>query len=287
MTSRHEGADPATFQSRANDIQAVDRVGAILGLFSNEQTELTVSMISVQTGLNRTTAHRYVTSLVNAGLLTRGEQPASLLPGPLAIQLGAFALGRRTVLAMADRHLKKLSDLFRMSAVLSLWGSAGPVVTAVREDRSGPVLITVPVGTQLSLETAQSVLFLAHMPDQLLATRLRAGLSADGQRDIDELIAQARSDGSIARTFEDGISSVAAPVFGTDGISATIALIHTAAMLPTDAQSLPAKRLRSAAAELSEELGAEVAQASPPEFERLHEATEQQGPSERAAGQGR
>lgn len=244
--------------SRANDIQAVDRVGAILGLFSNEQTELSVPAIALQAGLNRTTAHRYVTSLLAAGLLMRGEKPASFAPGPLAVQLGTFALGRRTVIDLAGRHLQALSELFRMSAVLSLWGSAGPVVTAVREDRGGPVLITVPVGTQLSLDAAQAVLFLAHMPDQLLARRLHTSLPAESQRQVNEMIEQARSEGLIARTFEDGISSIAAPVFGTEGISATIALIHTAAMLPADTRSRPAGRLREAAAELSGELGGEI-----------------------------
>ncbi len=250
---------------RANDIQAVDRVGAILGLFSNEHPELSVPAIALQTGLNRTTAHRYVTSLMAVGLLVRGEQPASFAPGPLAVQLGTFALGRRTVIDLADRHLQSLSETFRMSAVLSLWGSSGPVVTAVREDRSGPVLITVPVGTQLSLDTAQSVLFLAHMPDLLLARRLFAGLPADSQRFAGEMIDQARREGIIARTFNDGISSIAAPVFGADGITATIALIHTAAMLPADTSALPAQHLRTATAELTRELGGELPSELTPE----------------------
>lgn len=280
------GDDPSAPQGRASEIQAVDRVGAILGLFSNGQTELTVPAIALQAGLNRTTAHRYVTSLLSAGLLMRGEQPASFSPGPLAVQLGAFALGRRTILDLADRHLQTLSETFRMSAVLSLWGSAGPVVTAVREDRGGPVLITVPVGTQLSLDTAQSVLFLAHMPDQMLAQRLYASLPANSQRAVGEMIAQARSEGLIARTFKDGISSIAAPVFGADGAHATIALIHTAAMLPADTRSLPAVRLRAAAAQLSHELGGEV-----PDFtaEPLRSADGAAAPGvdrERATGMG-
>ena len=253
-----ESIDTTGEQPRSAGIQAVDRVGAILGLFSNAQAELTVPAIALHTGLNRTTAHRYVASLLSAGLLVRGEQPASFSPGPLAIQLGTFALGRRTVVDLADRHLQSLAETFRMSAVLSLWGSSGPVVTAVREHRGGPVLITVPVGTQLSLDTAQSVLFLAYMPDLLLARRLYAGLSADGQRLAGEMIEQARHEGLVARTFNDGISSIAAPVFGTDGISATIALIHTAAMLPPDTRSLPATRLRTATTELTHELGGEI-----------------------------
>jgi DNA-binding IclR family transcriptional regulator len=110
------------------------------------------------------------------------------------------------------------------------------------------------------------------MPDQLLAQRLYASLPADSQRDVGEMIAQARSEGLIARTFEDGISSIAAPVFGADGANATIALIHTAAMLPPDTRSLPATRLRAAAAQLSEELGGEV-----PEFDVEREHTSGRG----------
>lgn len=244
----------------STDIQAVSRAAQIMALFSNDRPELSVTGAAALLGLNRTTVHRYFTSMTAAGLLARADDHASFLPGPLAVQIGAFTLGRRTVVELAERHLRELSAASRMTAVLSLWGVLGAVVTRVQENRSGAVLITVPVGTQLSLDTAQSVLYLTHLPDQLAMQRLRAALPATTQRSIAQRIERARKDGLATSVFDDGISSIAAPVFDATRIVATLALVHTSSMLSTSTDSAEALRLRAAANELSAELGHPVAQ---------------------------
>jgi DNA-binding IclR family transcriptional regulator len=237
------------------DIQAVSRVAQILGLFSNGTPELSVATAAADLGLNRTTVHRYFASMTGAGLLHRADEAGMFAPGRLAIQLGAFALGRRTVVDLAERHLRELSEATRMTAVLSLWGALGAVVTRVHENRSGAVLITVPVGTQLSLDTAQSVLYLAYLPDQLAMQRLRAALPPATQRSIALRIDLVRRHGLSTSIFEDGISSIAAPIFGPNRIVASLALVHTSSMLSTDTESAEALRLRATAAELSAEMG--------------------------------
>jgi DNA-binding IclR family transcriptional regulator len=252
----HDETPSLAALSTSADIQAVARAAQILGLFSNSSAELTVSGTATRLGLNRTTVHRYCTSMVAAGLLSRAdEHSGTYVPGPLAVQLGAFTLGRRTVLELADKHLRELSDALRMTAVLSQWGSLGPVVAKVHENRTGAVLITVPVGTQLSLDTAQSVLFLAYAPDQLSMQRLRAALPASSQQDVGSRIERARRVGVAGNSFADGITSIAAPVFGPAGICATLALVHTSAMLSLDTDSPEARRLISAANDLSLEMG--------------------------------
>jgi DNA-binding IclR family transcriptional regulator len=178
----------------------------------------------------------------------------------LAIQLGAFALGRRNVLDLASGPMRELSESVRMTVVLSIWGPSGPVVAKVHENRSRAVLITVPVGTQLSLDTAQSVLYMAHSDDPLATRRLLVSLPAAAERDIVARIEAATAAGIAMKSFDDGITSIAAPVFGASGISATIALVHTSAMLPMNPDSVEVARLREVARELSLELGGNVAQ---------------------------
>jgi DNA-binding IclR family transcriptional regulator len=241
--------------ANSGDIQAVSRAAQILSLFSQQVPVLTVAAAAAALGLNRTTVHRYFTSLVSAQLLSRDEETGGYVPGDLAVQLGCFSLGRRTVLELAERHLRELSAASRMTAVVSLWGAAGPVVAKVHEDRSNAVLITVPVGTQLNLETAQSVLFLAFMPDQLAMHALLRMLPPAAQETISARVSQAREQVAAAASFEDGISSVAAPVFSPTGICATMALVHTSAMLPASIDSAQALRVRAAARELTEEMG--------------------------------
>jgi DNA-binding IclR family transcriptional regulator len=168
LYSDERALDAASVATEAQpDIQAVGRAAQILNLFSNETPELTVGSVAQRLGLNRTTAHRYLSSLVAAGLVRNSESGHTLVPGELAVQLGAFALARRFVLDLASGPMSELSESARMTVVLSIWGLSGPVVAQVHENRSHAVVITVPVGTQLSLDTAQSVLYMANSKDQL------------------------------------------------------------------------------------------------------------------------
>ena len=237
------------------EIQAVGRAAQILNLFSNETPELTVAAVASRIGLNRSTVHRYMASLLASGLVSHADGSAAFVPGELAVQLGAFALGRKSVLDLAERPMRELSDATRMTVVLSVWGPSGPVVAKVYENRSRPVLITVPVGTQLSLDTAQSILYLAFSRDQLTVQRLTGSLPEATNRAIQARIDDSRANGIAMKSFEDGITSIAMPIFGPSGISATLALVHTTAMLPMNADSVDALRLRAAATELTVELG--------------------------------
>src|SRR5690606_40374515 len=116
-------------------------------------------------GATRTPAYRSCPSPVAAGLLDRGVAPGSFVPGGLLLHVGAFALGRCKVVDLAPPFLRELSARTHLTAVLSLWGSSGPVVTRVEEDSTRTALVTVRVGTQLSFDTAQAKVFLAYHRD--------------------------------------------------------------------------------------------------------------------------
>ena len=74
-------------------IQAVERVGAILDVFSVEEPELGVTEIAERTGLHKSTAHRFLVNLEAVGLLRtvpqRGLQIAHV---DLKLIHNAFAL---------------------------------------------------------------------------------------------------------------------------------------------------------------------------------------------------
>ena len=139
--ANNEAAEGTSF-----DIQSVSRVGQILGLFGPHTTELTALDVAEQLGLNRTTAYRYCTSLVTAGILERGRRRGGFVLGGLMLQLGIQALGRRRVVDVAPPYLAELSTATGMTAVLSLWGARGPVVALTQEDTSRTVVVT-PVAT--------------------------------------------------------------------------------------------------------------------------------------------
>lgn len=236
------------------DIQAVSRVSQILSLFEPATSEVTAAEVAERLGLNRTTAYRYCTSLVAAGLLERSAE-GGYVPGGLLLQLGAFAIGHRRVIDLAPRHMKTLSRATQTSVVLSLWGLSGPVVSRTEENISAVVLVTVRVGSHLPLDTAQSKLFLAYHADQLSMERLMSNLSGQVREELRADVERVRSVGHCAAMSTPGVVAVAAPVFDEYGICATIAIVGPDNTLSMTDDAPELRVVVDTARELTHELG--------------------------------
>lgn len=210
-------------QAANSDIQAVARVGHICTLFDRQTPELSAAEVAERTGMNRTTAYRYCSSMVAAGILERGSRRGTFALGGLLLELGIQALGRRRAVEIAGPYLRALSSAVRLTAVLSIRGAQHPVVARVEEDTSRPVVVTVHPGTRLDATAAQTRLFLAYDPSagevmtKGLPAAERAALLAD--------VAQAREQGWSVVQNERGLFVVAAPVFDGKGLCATVAVL--------------------------------------------------------------
>lgn len=237
------------------DIQAVSRVGQILALYGPQTAELTASDVAARLGMNRTTAYRYCTSLVAAGLLERGSGRGAFALGALLLQLGVQAKGRHRVMDIAPSQLAQLSSDVGATAVLSLWGGNCPIVALVQEDLTSTVLVTVRPGSRLDLGSAQMRVFLAYLPDPQLLERATAGLSEAARAEIDAAVHNTRRNGYSTVNLEDGLFSAAAPVFDVRGICATVALLGGDRLAGFPTGSLPLARLIETAASLSDMLG--------------------------------
>lgn len=233
------------------DIQAVQRVGQLLALFTVNRPRLTVAEAASLVGLNRSTVSRYFGSLVLAGVLERSrEEQAAYEPGPLLLQLGAVAQGQRRVLDLAPSHMRRLSRETELTVVLSLWGSAGPVVSLVSEVGTGPILVTVRVGTTLDMDSAQGHLFLHFSKDREAIAKYWEGLDPVKRRRVEAEVADAGKRGLSTVSAPVGMEVLAAPVFDDHGIAATIAVVGGR---PDDAGIATA--LRRAAFRVTAELG--------------------------------
>lgn len=238
------------------DIQAVRRVADIIGLFSLTTPRMTVAEAAQRVGLNRTTVHRYFSSMVAAGLLERDpEEPSSFVPGSLVLQLGAVAQGQRRVLEIAPRHMRELSNEVELTTVLSLWGRTGPVVSLVAETMHSPILVTVRVGTQLSLESAQTRVFLAFFQSSEYVESWIADHPSPDLSDVRASMAEARATGT-CRALQPTVDGVvvAAPIFDHGRIAASIAVVGTRSSLPTGNRTKE-RALTRAALAITEEMG--------------------------------
>jgi DNA-binding IclR family transcriptional regulator len=242
--------DPS--DASTSDIRAVARVGQICTLFGPRVPELSAADVAERTGLNRTTAYRYCASMVAAGILARGSRRGTFALGPLMLELGALALGRQRVVEIARPHLQKLSTAVRMTAVLSVRGTQGPVVALVEEDTSRMVVVTVHAGTKLTADAAQTRVFLAHSEPSLME-QLAAGISPAERARLESDVQTAGERGFSFVRQSGGSFVVAAPVFDEMGLCATVAVLG-AGDLPDLTPAL--ESLLACAAALSEELGA-------------------------------
>ena len=228
-------------------IQSIERAAMILELFDQHTRSLTPVIVAERLGLNRTTAHRYLQSMLASGFLTPAYGP-----GPLIDQLSALVSGRQQLLALAPAIMRQLSDRTGLTAVLSFLGRSGAVVSHVEEANAGTIVLTIRVGTALELQAAQSRVLLAFQSDPAVVTRLHSGLApADARHEQTELALVRRERAAWADLGRIGLASVAVPVFGSQDIQAAMALIGTAAMLPpSELSSERVAMLRDAAEQL-------------------------------------
>ena len=222
-TGYHAGMTD-TDQGDAGDIRAVARVGQICALFGPQVEELSAADIARLTGLNRTTAYRYATSMVAAGILDRGSRRGAFALGTLMTEIGVRAVGRRRVVEIAGPHLRRLRDGARMTAVLGIRGAPWPIVALVEEDTSHLVVVTVHVGTKLDITAAQTHLFLAHADSRAFEAAVSGASVAQRDR-LEADVALARRQGFAVAQHSGGIVVASAPVFDGKEMVATVAVL--------------------------------------------------------------
>ncbi|MFD2415175.1 IclR family transcriptional regulator [Amycolatopsis pigmentata] len=246
------------------DIQAVSRASRILGLFHVDRSELVTADVAIELGLNRTTTHRYLTSMASIGLLGPGSRLSSYVVGPLATKLGAIATNSAEVLSVAPRHMAALSDELGATLVLSLWASTGPMVVHVAEPRTPNAVLTIRTGTVLALSTAQGVVFTAFLPPGSSHLDQRRERLAPAARDaFDAEVEKAREEClSVSVRREHGVVTVAAPVFDGEGLCATVAVVGLVGSTLDTVTPERSRRIRELAALLTEELGGRVPEAT-------------------------
>lgn len=240
---------------RDGDIQAVTRCAEILRMLAADGT-VRAPEVAGGLGLQRSTAHRYLASMANAGLIERAEDGA-FEPGPIAVHLGAAAMRRARVLEVAAPYMAKLATDAHETVVLSLWGGAGAVVALVEEDHERIAVVSVREGKQLPLDAAQSQVFLAYLADQHRVDRLLATVPAPQRRDLELDLERVRDSGiGMHSTVVQGIHVIAAPVFDARGVvCASLAVVGTSDALVAGSDSQIARALRATAQQVSGQLG--------------------------------
>ncbi len=236
---------------------------AVLELFNEGKSELTISEVAARTGLSAAAARRCLLTLMELGYLTANRKQFSVTAKVL--NLSYTFLSSTKFWMVAQNALDSISDDLNLSCSAAVLEGEDIVFVVHAPVRStGPVIVVT--GTrQPAFATAMGRVLLAHLPDDqinafLLARRFPK-LNPNTKTDPDMLRAEIlavrkRGYALIDQEATLGTCAVAVPVVDRNGrlIAAINAAARTAA--------LPAPQLKDKALdrllELSHNLGAQV-----------------------------
>lgn len=207
----------------SNRIPAIDRALEVLDILSRDPG-ITISALSEQLGIPRSTVYRIVNSLEAGGVAARDRANGYYL-GPKLMHLGAAVPRGVDLVDLAKAHLERLAQEETVTAKLSVLDGDSALVVATAEGK-GRYTISTQVGSRFPLHAgAASKVLLAHA-DPAVQERILAGeLIAATENTITDPkalragLAQVALDGYAAdhSEFVPGINAVAAPVFGPEG----------------------------------------------------------------------
>ncbi len=241
-------------------VQSIEVGLRLVKLLAERAQPLALKDLAAGAGMPAAKAHRYLVSLIRAGMAEQDRESGRYRLGPLALDIGLSALRQVDVLKFGGEALADLRAAIDETVLLAIWGNKGPVV-ARWEESTRPVATNVRAGWVMPmLNSATGRCFAAYLPDAVTAPLLEAEFALNPEERtryparLDEIRAHglSRVEGDLLR----GVASVAAPVFGQGGgIVAVIAALGPQGAFDVAWDGGNARAVKDAAARLSARLG--------------------------------
>ena len=245
-------------------IETLERGLRVLSLFSNDNSELTLTEISRSADINMTTSLRIASTLEGAGYLRRDPETKRYRPSLKVLQLGFAALRSMDIRQSARPYLEQLAS--EAGETVSLTILDGLEVVYVDRIRNRQIVgVVLGMGSRLPAHcTSMGKAMLAHLAEKQLKYRLK-GVVLDACTgntivEIDSLetdLAKVRRRGYAINNQElaIGLRSVAAPIWGEHGD--VVAAINISGSTETISRS----RLKQELVPLLSETAADISQA--------------------------
>ncbi|MGW0460744.1 IclR family transcriptional regulator [Streptomyces tendae] len=247
MTGHKGGAQAAGSGHYRERNSTADRALDILNLFTDSRLSLSGQEVANELGTARSTAYRYVQSLVAGGFLEEAPRGGFRL-GPRILELSRLA---RRAYGLSDVALPVMDELRDQSGetVLLTRRVGGNAICLERSEADHPARISYERGSILPVNAgAAALVLLAWLPpaeaEHLLSREPLARFTPNTLTDVKALSArleQVRADGyCVSRgELDDNILGIAAPLRDAKGV--VTAAVSVAAL----EQRVPAERLAS------------------------------------------
>lgn len=247
-------------------VQSLEIGMGILRAMVNGQRSMMLKDIAAAAGMPASKAHRYLVSLIRAGLVEQDPMSSRYDIGPFALNIGLVAIDRLDRVRLGLSAIAALRDEINETTALAVWGDSGPVIVRWERPRR-PITVNVVTGTSLDLLTSASGrVFAAWMAkdtvDRLIAKELKAGdlpPNLKTRADVDAMLAQVRAEGVAAVSDYHlvlGVEAVAAPVFNfKNEITIAMLVVGVKGMFDMSPEGEVVVALKRAAHALSIRLG--------------------------------
>lgn len=248
----HEG-------TKRRGINSVEQGIAVLQAVVELREAVSLKDIARVAGMDSSQTHRYVSSLVNCGMLRQDPATGLYDLGPTSLRTGLAALARLDPIAQIDDAARDLARRSGGTVLVAVWAIGG--ATIIRWHHGTPPVYTMlTLGSVLPLTaSATGKIFLAFLPDQLLAPVLEREGKTTVERD-----AALASDREKARTTHiatvdnkviPGLRAMSCPVFGAgDQLVAALTIIASD-VTPASADSGFRRHLLATCGDLTRDLG--------------------------------
>lgn len=223
---------------RRTGIQSVGIGLRVLDALASSGQAQTLSAIAAASDLSASQAHRYLASLVAAGMARQEAASGRYDLGPAALRLGLGALTRIDAFHEANLAITEFTRETGRTVQMASLGPSGPIVVRWAMG-SPPVATSLMVGSALPLlRSATGHVFLAFRPDS--HTRHMIELETAEDRglepiDVEALRTRVRRDGysSVSGSVIPGLRATAVPIFDLqEEVVMTATVLATSAFKP-------------------------------------------------------
>lgn len=249
----------AASPARRRGIQSVEIGLNVLETLAALGQASTLGAVAQAAGMAAPQAHRYLQSLISAGMAHQDAATGRYELGPRALKLGLVALARIDAFRLVDTAMIDFTQRTGQTVQIAALGPLGP--TIVRWNMGRPAVMTsFNVGSVLPLlYSATGQAFLAFVPpaetEQLLERELALGVMSRADAEVLRQQVRARGFGHVEGAMVPGLRATAFPIFDLQGRA-----VLTATALSPEAFDNPGREgalsdLRDLCQDISGQLG--------------------------------
>jgi IclR family transcriptional regulator, KDG regulon repressor len=240
-------------------IQSVKQAGEILHLLSRTQhRNKKFGEIMQLLKIPRTTTMRLLKTLISLGLVYYNERTQTYSLGPYLVILGSRAAEFLDYLGVVKKYLTQIEQRTGLTTVVAQRIRQDRLTYLLKEESRSQIHVTVSLGQQFPIDRGSfGKVFCAYLDDD----ELRKVASARYNEEFLAELAEIRQLGYATSIGEqvDGISGVAAPIFGPNGqVFLAVSCIGISEQLPSQKMAMYGEFLRDIGILITQEIGGVV-----------------------------